>query len=157
MRDDSLVVGILSVVGLIAFISVVWGLYLGQRHMKQTHIERMRALELGREWHDPEAHARLMAAFGQKGDPEDGSPGSLARKCYSTAIWTGFWGFAAAGGVGPVQPTVAYFIASAVGAVGVTAVICGTVLTARVQDAAARRLTAKPRVDDPLEFASARH
>ena len=65
------------------------------------------------------------------------------RKCFSTALWVAFWGFAAAAGLGgaDVNAGVAYAIASSAGAIGVTAIICGTVLAAREHQSAMMQTT----------------
>ena len=82
---------------------------------------------------DDAATARTKAGMGQATGVATGSTRSLAGKCFSTAVWVAFWGFAAAAGLGgaAVSAGVAYAIAAAAGAIGVTAVICGTILASR--------------------------
>src|SRR5262249_51735839 len=76
--------------------------------------------------------ARIRAAFGHAASAQgDQVGGSLAYKCYSTALWVAFWGFIAAGQAGWVHQAIAIAIAVAVAAIGVTAFICGTALAYR--------------------------
>ena len=98
----------------------------------------MKALELGAELPDHAAAARIRAALVQSPPDDDGGKEPLARKCFSTAVWVAFWGFAAAAGLGgaDVNAGVASAIASSAGAIGVTAIICGTVLASRPAPAA---------------------
>ena len=156
---DFLAVGALCS-GLIALTAILGGLRHNRREREFTHRERMKALEVSRDWSDDEATARLAAAFGRK-IPKPAvavvacGENSLARKCYSTALWTAFWGFLCAGGAGHSSP-VAYFIATATGAIGVTAVICGTILAARSpeQTRVPTRDYGKPEApQDALDFA----
>ena len=104
-----------------------------RRNLLLTHAERMKALELGVALPDHAAAARVRAAHGHSAAVDDGGKDSLARKCFSTALWVAFWGFGAAAGLGgaDVNAGVAYAIASSAGAIGVTAMICGTVLAWR--------------------------
>ena len=111
---------------------------------------RMKALELGAQLPDDAATARVRASSGQSASANDGDEGSLPRKCYSTAVWVAFWGFAAAAGLGgaAVSAGVAYAIAASAGAIGVTAVICGTVLASRAPVANLANKYGKPKTDD---------
>jgi hypothetical protein len=105
---------------------------LAFRNRAMAHAECMKALELGRETPEDRAAARTKAIMKAVSPSEDVSLGGLAHKCYSTAVWVAFWGFGSIAGIGKgFSPTVAIAIAASVGAVGVTAVICGTILGAR--------------------------
>jgi hypothetical protein len=138
---------------MVAVIPIVGGLMYARRERLLTHAERMRALELHTELPDHAALSRTKAATGQS-VADEASQGSLARKCYSTAVWVAFWGFAAAAGLGGAEASagVAYAIASAAGAIGVTAVICGTVLASRVPSAEHLNGYAKRTVEDADAF-----
>jgi hypothetical protein len=123
-----------AVVFLLAVIPIVGGLMYARRERLLTHAERIKALELGAAFPDEAATARLKAAMGQATAETEGSRESLASKCFSTAVWVAFWGFAAAAGLGgaAVSAGVAYAIAASAGAIGVTAIICGTFLARSV-------------------------
>ena len=123
---------------LLVMIPIVGGLMYARRERLLTHAERMKALELGKALPDYATTARIKAAMGQATEDETGSTGPLAGKCFSTAVWVAFWGFAAAAGLGgaAVSPGVAYAIAAATGAIGVSAVICGSILSWQVTRAA---------------------
>src|SRR5258708_7259157 len=111
--------GGLIVVGLVA---IIGGFLHARRTRLLTHQERMKALELGRAMPDDAATARIRAAFGSGSDDGDEKAGgSLARKCFSTALWVGFWGFLAASQGGSINPAIAIAIAASAGAVGVAA------------------------------------
>lgn len=120
---------------LVGLVAIVGGFLHYRRERLLAHAERMKALELGRELPDDAATARIKAVFrgtsaGGSDDSEDFSP---ARKCYSTALWVAFWGFLFASQVDVHGAhAVAIAIAASVGAVGVTAMICGTILASRV-------------------------
>ena len=135
--NDAIAFG-MSMVFLLTIIPIVGGFMYARRGLLLTHAERMKALELGAELPDHAAAARIRAALVPPPANDDGRPESLARKCFSTALWVAFWGFAAAAGLGgaDVSAGVAYAIASSAGAIGVTAIICGTVLASRREPAA---------------------
>jgi hypothetical protein len=144
-----------SFVFLLIIIPVVGGLMYARRERLLTHAERMKALELGKALPDDATTARIKAAVGQGTADAEGSTGSLARKCFSTAVWVALWGFAAAAGLGgaAVSSGVAYAIAAATGAIGVTAVICGTILAVQVAPVAEDAMEcAKRRTDDADAF-----
>ena len=123
--------GILAVF-LVAIVPIVGGLRHAQRERQWTHLERMKALEMGQQMPEVAAAAQVRAAFGQASEASDRA--ALARKCYSTAVWVAFWGFVTAGSHGSIGfgMGVAQMIAAQAGAIGVTAVICGTILAIRV-------------------------
>jgi hypothetical protein len=153
--NDYLVYGVLGGVFAISMVAIMGGFALTRRERLLTHAERMKALDMGLAMPDDRATAQIKAAFGQPASSDDCEGGTLARKCYSTAIWVAFWGFGAAtasvangGHVG-----VALAISAAVGAVGVTSVICGTILASRSTAAPDRRSNSKPVVDaDAYDF-----
>jgi hypothetical protein len=117
---------------LIGLVATIGGFLHHRRERLLTHEERMKALELGRQMPDDAATARIKAAFGvsSSGDKAEESD-SLARKCFSTALWVAFWGFLAASQGGWVNHSIAIAIAASVAVIGVTAFICGTILAAR--------------------------
>jgi hypothetical protein len=128
----NLVYSLLGGAFMIALVAIGGGFIHYRRERLLSHKERMKALELGREMPDSAAAAQIRAAFGAiSGAEKDEESGSLARKCYSTALWVAFWGFLAAGQGGWVNYAIAIAIAASVGAIGVTAMICGTILAAR--------------------------
>ncbi len=135
--NDAIALGI-GMLFLLTVIPIVGGFIYAHRERALTHAERMKALELGAELPDRAATARIKAALGQPTGEVDGGKDSPSRRCFSTAVWVAFWGFAAAAGLGgaDVNTGVAYAIASSAGAIGVTAVICGTVLASRSAHAA---------------------
>jgi hypothetical protein len=152
MNSNDVIVVIAADVFLLAVIPIVGGLMYARRERLLTHAERIKALELGVAFPDEAATDRRKAGMGQAQAEADGSRESLARKCFSTAVWVAFWGFAAAAGLGgaAVSAGVAYAIAASAGAIGVTAVICGTVLARSVAPAA--RDLAKHQSDDADAF-----
>ena len=154
---------------MLSIVPIVGGFMHARRERLLTHTERMRALELCSQL--PDAPARIRAALGQTATADlaananvtatNAASGDVnARKCFSTALWVAFWGFAAAAGLGgaEVSTGVAYAIASSAGAIGVTAVICGTVLASRVPGNDQPNVYAKhASVDaDELDFVSCR-
>ena len=143
---------------LIALVAIVGGFLHYRRERLLSHQERMKALDLGREMPDDVSTARIKAAFGtlSSGHAEDES-GSLARKCFSTALWVAFWGFLAASQGGWVNHAIAIAVAASVGAIGVTAMICGTILAFRPPAETTPRPVSKPAVEaDALDVVSCR-
>jgi hypothetical protein len=129
---------------LTALVPIIGGFLQAHRDRQWTHLERIKALELGKHLPDDATTAQIKAAFGQVTESTD--RGSLARKCYSTAIWVAFWGFMAASshvGAG-MSSTVVAVIAAWVGAVAVTAVICGTILASHVAEVPPHLPASKP-------------
>ena len=145
---------------LISLVPIIGGFLHARRERTLVHAERMKALDLGRELPDDVATARIKAAFGKSSASDKSGGGeSLAAKCFSTALWVAFWGFAAATGLGGSQVStgVAYAIAASAGAIGVTAMICGAILGAQAPVAADPGHFSKPRVeDDALDVVSCR-
>jgi hypothetical protein len=119
------------------------------------HEERMKALELGRELPDTAAIARLKAVCTDPGGV--GKSESLPRTCYSTALWVAFWGFVFASQAGHGSEAIAVVIAVSAGSIGVTAVICGTILATRTRSARTSRVASKPFIEsDALDVVSSR-
>jgi hypothetical protein len=150
--------GILAVFT-IAIVPIIGGLLHAHRERQLTHLERMRALETGQQLPGDAAAARIKAASGPLAESSDRA--ALARKCYSTALWVAFWGFITAtshGSIG-IHTGVAQLIAASVGVIGVTAVICGTILAVRVPVAGqpASAACSKPPIDaDAYDVVSSR-
>jgi hypothetical protein len=107
----------------VTLVPIVGGLLHARRERLLVHSERMKALEWG---------IVLPAKASPPAAPATRE--SMARQCFSTAFWVAFWGFASAAGLGSAEVStgVAYAIAAAAGSIGVTSVICGTVLSARI-------------------------
>jgi hypothetical protein len=115
----------------LVLVPVVGGLLHCRRERLLTHQERMRALELGHELPEVAAcRSKLNLASSWVGAQRAGR--SLAPKCFSTTLWVAFWGFVFASQVGWERAGVAVAIASSAGAIGVTAMICGTILALRM-------------------------
>jgi hypothetical protein len=153
-----LVFSVLGGVFLLALVAIVGGFLHYRRERLLSHKERMKALDLGREMPDDAATARIKAAFGSPssaGDSEASEP--LARKCFSTALWVAFWGFLGASQGGWVNPAIAIAIAASVGAIGVTAMICGATLAMRSPAEAPYRPVAKSAMEaDSFDVVSRR-
>lgn len=141
---------------LVSLVAIVGGFIHYRRERLLMNAERMKALEMGRDLPDDQHTAQLKAIFSGTNSDESGNgcDSNPARKAYSTALWVAFWGFLAASGSGNhVNQAVAIAIAASVGAIGVTAMICGTVLATRGQSP--RNVVArKPVADrDAYDFA----
>jgi hypothetical protein len=134
MNESILVASVLLGVFVVALISILGGFIHARRERQLTHAERLKALEWGIVLPDGAARAQTVAVKSALPEFDASSRQALARKLYSTAIWVAFWGFSAAAGLGGanLNAGVAYAIAASTGAIGVAAVICGTVLAARV-------------------------
>ncbi len=144
---------------LIGIVSIFGGFLHTRRERLLTHAERMKALELGRDVAN-ERDGTQSAKSADDDKAEDSA--SLPRKCFSTAFWVAFWGFLAASSGGitgerGVNPSIAIAIAAAVAAVGVTSVICGTILAVRTSPGSARMPSSKAAIDaDALDVVSRR-
>ena len=157
---------------LIALVAIIGGFLQTRRERLLTHQERLKALELGREIPDDAATARMKAAWGVSSNGEktasrdeaesERSTASLSRKAFSTAIWVAFWGFLAASqsaamANSPANIAVVIAIAASVGAIGVTAAICGTILAMRVPYTSSSSATAKAAIEsDAFDVVSRR-
>ena len=125
----NLLFALLGGIVFVAVVAIVGGFLHYRRERLLTHAERMKALELGRDMPEDAATVRIKAAFGAAtNDEEKEGQGSLARKCFSTALWVAFWGFLAASQGAWVNHALGIAIGASVAAVGVTACICGTIL-----------------------------
>jgi hypothetical protein len=155
---DSFLYVVFGGLGLISLVAILGGFLHTRRERLLTHTERMKALELGRALPDDPATARIKAAYVPPVSSEPANSEALASKCYSTAVWVAFWGFGS--GVGAVQAggiAVAIAIAASVGAIGVTSIICGTILAARPPVAPAPAYSSKPTVEeDAFDVVSSR-
>jgi hypothetical protein len=95
-------------------------------------------------------------------DDSQAATGTLSHKAFSTAFWVPFWGFAAAGGgvsmgLSPANVAVPIAIAVSAGAIGVTAVICGTILALHAPHAGRSSAQQKTAIDgDALDVVSRR-
>ena len=142
---------------LLGLVAIVGGLLHYRRERLLTHQERMKALELGRELPDDAATARIKAAFGDDKSDDKAESRSLARTCFSTALWVGFWGFLAASQGGWANTGIAIAIAGSAGAIGVTAMICGAILGMRESPASPTAVAAKSVVEsDAFDVVSSR-
>src|SRR5262249_30731954 len=120
---------------LIGLVATVGGLLHYRRERLLTHHERMKALEEGRDLPDDGATARLQTTFGASRGDDGNDTRSLARKCFATPLWVAFWAFVFASQMGPAHTGIAVAIAASAGAIGVTALICGTILATRTPPA----------------------
>src|SRR5262245_13798842 len=112
MSDEvPIIVTLLCSLTLLGLVAIVGGFLHSRRERLLTHQERMKALELGRDLPDDAATARLKATFGAAAGGNESKGESLARKCFSTALWIGFWGFLAASQGGWVNAGISLAIA----------------------------------------------
>jgi hypothetical protein len=131
--EDFLLLCLLGGVTLVALTAIIGGFLHVRRERYLTHTERMKALELGREMPDNAAGTRARTSAVAK---DAGGEDSLTRKCFSTIIWVVLFGFGAS--VQTANSAVSVAIASAAGAVCVTALICGTILAIHERTVARR-------------------
>jgi hypothetical protein len=158
---------------LVTLVGIVGGFLHYRRERLLSHQERMKALELGREIPDDPATARMKAARGvasssektASSDKNAGASGALARRAFSTALWAALGGFAAAVVASesdstersPATVAVSVAVAASAGAVGVTAVICGTILGMRAPSSGASSATGKMEIEsDAVDVVSRR-
>jgi hypothetical protein len=152
--QNMLLAGVIVGVLVLCLVPIIGGFLHYRRERLLTHTERMKALELGRDLPDDSATARIKAVYGASDKSEEASSGekSLAVQCYTTTGWVAGCGllFACwAGGAAGSAP-VAYAIAAAAGAIGVTGMICGTILASKTPSTAPNSssiATSKPRFD----------
>jgi hypothetical protein len=135
---------------LLSLVAIIGGFLHSRRERLLMHAERMKALELGRELPDDQATARLKAVCqAEESASEPGEPRSLASKCFSMTSGVCGAGFVFAW-MGSENQAVAIAIASATGAIGVTGMICGTILASKPTESREMRMAAhvvKPRFD----------
>jgi hypothetical protein len=155
---ETLIAVVIGNVALISLVAIVGGFVHYRRERLLTHQERIKALEMGRDLPDDKATAQLKAIFGTtSGDKYEKESGSLARTCFTTALWVAFWGFLFAGQSGVGNQAVAIAIAASTGAIGVTAMICGTILAMRTSPEPTQNLASKPRIEtDAFDVVSRR-
>jgi hypothetical protein len=148
--------GGMTLVGLAA---IIGGFLHSRRERLLTHQERMKALELGRELPDDTPVGRLKRALGARSNTEENDGRSLARKCFSTALWVPFWGFifASQGVWVNTGLAAAIVIACSAGAIAVTAIICGTILAVHERSGSSPLADAKPLIEsDAFDVVSRR-
>jgi hypothetical protein len=137
--------GIIGGMILLGLVAIIGGFIHYRRERLLAHDERMKALELGRELPEDAATARIKAAYeGEKSAQAPTEARSMAAQCYSTTGYVCGAGFVFAWMSGP---GVAYALAAAAGAVGVTGMICGTILASREAAPAPFPAASKPRYD----------
>jgi hypothetical protein len=158
MRSEEMIVATLfGGLTLLGLVGIVGGLLYRHRARLLTHQERMTALELGRDLPDDSATGRLKAIFGASSSGEPDESRSLARKCFSTALWVAFWGFVFASQGGWNHTGISIVIALSAGAIGVTATICGTILAVHGRSAASTAAHSKGLIDsDAFDVVSRR-
>ena len=133
---------------LMGLIAILGGFLHYRRERLLTHAERMKALEMGQGLPDDSATARLKVVY--DGERSSGDSKSLAVQCYTTTGWVAGLGLMFAAGSW-ANPGVAYAIAAGAGAIGVTGMICGTILAAKASEpvgaTSAPAAPIKPRFD----------
>ena len=149
---------LLAGVVLISLVAIIGGFLHYKRERLLTHQERMKALEFGRELPDDPATARTKALFGDSSSGAGSEGGeSLPRKMITTVLWVAFWGFLFGGPAGAANHGVAIAMAAAVGAIGVAAMICGTILAIRLPASQSTSSISKPEFDsDAFDVVSRR-
>ena len=137
--------------GLVALVAIVGGFVHSRRERLLTHAERMKSLELGLPLPEDPTTARIRAAMGPAEAPSDAR--SLAAQCFTTTGYIAGFGLLFAAGASN-NPGIAYAIAASGGAIGVTGMICGTILASRATDLSsgsssksATSAASKPRFD----------
>jgi hypothetical protein len=134
---------------LLGLVALVGGFLHTRRGRLLLHEERMKALELGRELPNDVKSAGNEAAYAAGSRGGEGEPQSLARKCFSTAFWVGLVGFlfASQGAWANQGIAIAIAIAASAGTIGVTAMICGTILAMRTPPGPAPGATTKDLIE----------
>ena len=120
---------------LVALVAIVGGFLHARRERLLTHAERMKALELGRDLPDDAATARIKAVLDSSDEADetgDAPEKSIAVQVFTTTGWVSGCGLLFAfWASNPAGSGVSYAIAASAGAIGVTGMICGTILAAR--------------------------
>jgi len=147
VTHNLLLAGLLGSVVLIALVAIVGGFLHSRRERLLTHNERIKALEMGRELPDDAATARIKAVYGVVEKSETDAK-SFATQCYNNTGYICGSGFFFAM-VSSSSHGVAYALAAASGAIGVTGLICGTILASREPSPASTfsGVASKPRFD----------
>jgi hypothetical protein len=148
--------GSMTLLGLAA---IVGGLLHSRRERLLTHQERMKALELGRELPDDAPIARLKKVLDARWGSDKSDGRSMARRCFSTALWVPFWGFvfASQGVWVNTGLAAAIVIVCSAGAIAVTAIICGTILAVHERSTSSQLADAKPLIEsDAFDVVSSR-
>ncbi len=157
---ETLLAMLLCSVVLISLVAIVGGFLHHRAERLLKHEERMKALELGRAMPDDVATTQLKSisqTFGSDEASVTEGGESLPRKMISTAFWVAFWGFVFSAQGGAFNQAVSIAIAVSTGAVGVAAVVCGTILALRAPAALAAANPVKPKIEeDALDVVSTR-
>ena len=150
VSQNMLLGGLLGGMVLIILVAILGGFLHSRRERLLAHAERMKALEMGLDMPDDAATARIKAVYGvaEKSESASGEPKSLAVQCFSQTGYICGAGFFFAMVAGSSHG-VAYAMAAATGAIGVTGMICGTILASRepAHDRFASGVASKPRFD----------
>jgi hypothetical protein len=147
--DNYLLASILGGVFIIALIAILGGLLQARRERWLVHTERMKALELGVGAPDEASIAHVAAP--STPTPARRESESPAHKSFTTAFFVAFFGLGAAAFGPGLSSGVGYAIAASVGAISVTAIICGTILATRRPSNYGPTTYAKPE-DEPDEL-----
>ncbi len=149
---------LLAGVLLISLVAIIGGFLHTKRERLLSHQERMKALEVGRAMPDDSATGQFKATFnGFSTDAAEDQSQSLPRRVFTTTLWIAFWGFLFGGPAGAANHAVAIAMAVSVGAIGVTAMICGTILALRLPATNGASSTSKPSIEsDAFDVVSRR-
>jgi hypothetical protein len=151
--DVSMNVVMLALFGgliLAGVVAIIGGLLHARRGRQFMHVERMKALELGRELPDDTETARIKAAYQVEAAKQAEEPDGLramAVQCYTTTGWVAGLGLlfaVGAAGVGSSSAAVSMTVAVSAGAIGVTGMICGTILAAKAPEPRETASTSAP-------------
>jgi hypothetical protein len=164
MSASELLIAMTSIGGLmlLGLVGTIGGFLHYRRERLLLNQERMKALELGRQPPDDPETARVKAMYGARSSRDEARSRSLARKCFNTALGVGCVGFGTAilPGLLPfgfANTDVVIAIAASAGAIGVTAIICGTILALRMPSEPPPMGASKPAVEsDAFDVVSSR-
>jgi hypothetical protein len=80
--------GLFGVIGLFSYPIILWGIRHDRLRREMEHAERMKALEVGRDWPADARDPIAVAVQAQSSARRPADPAwSLARKCVSLAFW----------------------------------------------------------------------
>ncbi len=149
MSDNTmLLVFIFGLPLLLVFFLMIGCFFYYRRERSLTHAERMKALEMGQPLPDDPETAKIKAkaarTLAMKPAEMPSGEKSLANQCYATTGYICGGGFFFAFVVGGPA---AYALAAATGAIGVTGMICGTILATREVKSEPPRVYSKPQFD----------